>query len=134
LEFYYQHEKEMQYPILWPDKYDCIDLALDYYSDPQAFKQEMQNDASKIGEKAFRNITTMPREEIEQQEFIKTILCCDPAVETGKHNDYTALLVGSKTSNEFRWVRKGLLLKVKFDDYIKNMVALLKEYPDITHV
>lgn len=83
-EFYYQHEEEMKYPVLWEDKYDCLELALDYYSNPQAFKQEMQNDASKIGEKAFHQIKSMPREKIEEQEFVKTILCCDPAVETGK--------------------------------------------------
>jgi hypothetical protein len=134
LEFYYQHEKEMQYPVLWEDKYDCLDLALDYYSNPQAFKQEMQNDASKIGEKAFHQVTSKPREEIEQQEFTKTILCCDPAVETKAKNDYTALLVGSISSNNFRWIRKGLIKKVVFDDYIKQVISLLKEYEDITHV
>jgi predicted phage terminase large subunit-like protein len=124
----------MQYPVLWPDKYNCLELALDYYSNPQAFKQEMQNDASKIGEKAFHQVTTRPRKEIEKQEFIKTILCCDPAVETGAKNDYTAILVGSKTSNNFRWVRRGIIAKFKFDDYIERVIDLLKEYHDITHI
>ena len=133
-EYYYQHEQEMQFPLLWSEKNTCLDLAIDYYSNPQAFKQEMQNDASKIGERAFHQIKTISREEIEQQEFVSTILCCDPAVETGKHNDYTALLVGSKTPNEFRWIRKGLLLKVKFDEYIDNVINLLKEYSDISHL
>lgn len=133
-EFYYQNEEQMKFPVLWEDKYDCLDLALDYYSNPQSFKQEMMNDASKIGERAFHQVKTMPRKEIEQQEFTKTILCVDPAVETKAKNDYTALLVGSKTSNEFRWVRKGLLLKVSFDDYIENIVKLLKEYLDIRHI
>jgi predicted phage terminase large subunit-like protein len=132
--FYHEHRDKMQYPVLWPDKYDCLDLAIDYYPDPTAFKQEMQNDASKIGEKAFHQVKSMPREEIEKQEYVKTILCCDPAVEQGKRNDYTALLVGSKTLNEFRWVRKGIIKKYTFDEYISKAIELLKDYPDITHV
>lgn len=56
-EFYYRHEKEMQYPVLWKDKFDCLELAIDYYNDPTSFKQEMMNDASKIGEKAWIGYT-----------------------------------------------------------------------------
>jgi predicted phage terminase large subunit-like protein len=130
-EFYFKHEEEMQYPVLWEDKYNCLDLALDYYSNPQAFKQEMQNDASKIGEKAFHQITTVPREEIEKESFTNTILCCDPAVETKANNDYTALLVGSKSTNNFRRVRKGLIKRLTFDEYIDKVIELLKEYEDI---
>lgn len=133
-EFYYQNEEEMTFETLWPDKFDCLDLAIDYYEDPTSFKQEMQNDADKIGAKAFHQIKAMARSEIEEQDFVKTMLVCDPAVETGKHNDFTALLVGSKTSNEFRWVREGRLLKVEFDDYIRNVIELLEKYEDITHV
>lgn len=134
IEFYYQHENEMKYPVLWEDKYDCLDLALDYYSDPSAFKQEMQNDASKIGEKAFHQITTYPKEEIEKESFTSTILCCDPAVETKANNDYTAMVVGSKTSNNFRWVRKGLIKRLSFDEYIDTVIELLKEYEDISAI
>ncbi|PLS04030.1 hypothetical protein CVD27_12785 [Neobacillus cucumis] len=133
-EFYCNHEEEMKYPVLWEDKYDCLDLALDYYSNPQAFKQEMQNDASKIGEKAFHQITSMPREEIEKETFTNTILCCDPAVETKANNDYTALLVGSKSTNNFRWVRKGLIKRLAFDDYIDKVIELLEEYEDINTI
>lgn len=133
-EFYYQHEKEMQYPVLWEDKYDCLDLALEYYSNPSAFKQEMQNDASKLGEKAFHALTTKPSKEIEEQDFARTILCCDPAVEINKNNDYSAFIVGSKSYNNFRWVRKGIIQKVKFDDYINKVIELLKEYPEISHI
>jgi predicted phage terminase large subunit-like protein len=130
-EFYYQHEKEMQFPVLWKDKWNCLELAIDYYSDPQAFKQEMQNDASKIGEKAFHQATTKSEEEIESNEFTKTILCCDPAVETGVRNDFTAIVVGSKTPNNFRWVRKGIVEKLKFDEYIDKVIELLQDYSDI---
>jgi predicted phage terminase large subunit-like protein len=130
-EFYFNHEDEMKYPVLWEDKYDPLDLALDYYSDPQAFKQEMQNDASKIGEKAFHQISSIPREEIEKESFVSTILCCDPAVETKANNDYTALLVGAKTTNNFRWVRKGIIRRFNFDEYINKVIELLKEYEEI---
>lgn len=133
-EFYYQHEKEMQFPVLWPDKWNCLDLAIDYYSNPSAFKQEMQNDASKIGEKAFHQVTAKPKEFVENNTFVKTILCCDPAVETNASNDYTALCVGSLTSNNFRWIRKGIIAKYTFDEYINKVIELLKEYSDITHI
>lgn len=133
-EFYYQHESDMQYPVLWPDKYDCMDLAIDYYSDPTSFKQEMQNDAEHIGEKVFHNMITKSPDEIEKQEFTKTILYCDPAVETGKRNDFSAFIVGSKTVNNFRWVRKGIIDKLSFDDYIDKIISLLKAYPDIVAV
>lgn len=134
-EYYYQNEAEMKYPVLWEDKYDCLETAIEkYYPDPTAFKQEMQNDASKIGEKAFHQITSLPREEIEKEAFTSTILCCDPAVETKANNDYTALLVGSKTTNNFRWVRKGIIKRLKFDDYIDKVIELLKEYEDISAV
>ncbi|WP_143560383.1 hypothetical protein [Sporosarcina sp. P17b] len=133
-EFYYQNEEAMQYETLWPDKFDCLDLALDYYEDPTSFKQEMQNDADKIGAKAFHQIKTMARDEIELQDFVKTIMIIDPAVETGKRNDFTAIIVGSKTSNEFRWVREGRLLKVEFDEYIRNVIEMLEKFEDITHI
>ncbi len=130
-EFYYQHEELMQYPVLWEDKWDCLELTIDYYSNPQAFKQELQNDASKVGERAFRQATTKSATEIESQFFEKTILCCDPAVETKSNNDFTALLVGSKTSNNFRWVRKGIIERYTFDQYIDKVIDLLREYDNI---
>lgn len=134
-EFYYQHEKEMKYPVLWIDKYDCLDLAInDYYPNPSGFKQEMQNDASKIGERAFHTYTTKSKAFIEDNIFDKTILCCDPAVETKANNDFTALCVGSKTSNNFRWIRKGIIARYTFDEYINKVIELLKDFQDITHI
>lgn len=133
-EFYYQNEQAMQYPVLWQSYWNCLDLALDYYENPQSFKQEVMNDASKIGEKAFHQVTKMPAEEIENNMFTKTILVCDPAVETRSHNDYTALAVASLTSNNFRWIRKGIIKRVSFDDYIAEVIRLLKMYPDIQAV
>ena len=133
-EFFYQHETEMQYPVLWPDKWTPLELAIDYYNDPTSFKQELQNDASKIGEKAFHQYTSKSSKELESQSFEKTVLCCDPAVETKSNNDYSALLVGSKITNNFRWVRKGIISRYTFDQYIDKVIALLKEYSDITHI
>jgi len=135
--FYLEHEEEMKFPVLWEDKYDCYDLAVGkYYPNPSAFKQEMMNDASKLGQKAFHDIKTLPRKEIEKEKdnFIKTILCCDPAVEVQDSHDYSAFIVGSKTPNNFRWVRKACIERLEYDDYIAKVISLLKEYPDITHL
>lgn len=133
-EFYYQHEDEMKYPVLWQSYWSCLDLALDYYESPSSFKQEMQNDASKIGEKAFHNIKKLSKETIEEKEFSKTMLLIDPAVETTKRNDYTAFIVGSKSFNEFRYVRKGIIDKLKFEKSIEKSIELLKEYEDVSHI
>ncbi|MDX8367849.1 hypothetical protein [Cytobacillus sp. IB215665] len=133
-EFYYQHEQDMQFPVLWPSFWSCLELAKDYYEDPVSFKQEMQNDASSIGIKVFHQIHSVPREQIEQKEFVKTILVCDPATGTTAKHDHTALVVGSKAINGFKYARKSKLIKVEFDDYISECIKLIKEYPDITHV
>jgi hypothetical protein len=36
-EFYWQHEKDMQYPLLWAEFWDCLDMALQYYENPASF-------------------------------------------------------------------------------------------------
>ena len=133
-EFYYQHEKDMQYETIWPDKYDCLKLAINYYTNPIAFKQEMCNDASKIGEKWFKNIQTKSEEEIESHNFIKTMLCIDPATSIAKTADFTAMLVGSTADNDFRYIRKGIIERLGFDDYCLKVIDFLIKYPDITHI
>ncbi|MEI5909412.1 hypothetical protein WAK64_20500 [Bacillus spongiae] len=134
-EFYYQNEKEMKFPVLWASFWSCLELAKEYYEDPIGFKQELQNDASSIGMKVFHQTHTIPRASMDKEEFDKTFLICDPATGTTSKHDHTALLVGSrKTSNGFRYIREGKLIKVEFDDYIEECVKLLKKYPDITHV
>lgn len=133
-DFYFTHETEMTFPVLWSDKYSCYDLALMYYSDPRGFKSEIMNDASKIGEKIFHQVKTISKEEIESLEYIKTIMVVDPAVETGARNDYTAICVGSKLANSFRYIRKGTIEKHKFDDYIQKVIDLLNEYPEISYI
>jgi hypothetical protein len=135
-EFYYQYESEMQYKTIWEDKFDCLDLAIDYYTNPQAFKQEMMNDASKIGDKWFKSNLSKPKEDIENHIFVKTMLCVDPASTSTKSSDSFAFLVGSLADNDFKYVRKAELLKMdartEFDKYIEHIIKLLKDYPDIT--
>lgn len=134
-EFYYQHKAEMQYPVLWQDKYDCGDLAInDYFPNPQSFRQEMQNDVTKVGERAFHMLKTMPAEEIEANTFNLTVLACDPAVETGAKNDFTALAVAGKTDNNFQWIRKGIIERLSFDQYIDKITNLLEDYEDISYI
>lgn len=133
-EFYYQHEADMKFKTIWPDKYECNKLAIKYFSNPIAFKQEYMNDASKIGEKWFKSIATQSAEEIETHNFIKTMLCIDPAVSTANKADYTAMLVGSEADNSFRYIRKGILERLGFEDYCQKVVKLLINYTDITHI
>lgn len=137
-EFYYEHEKEMQFKTLWSEFWDCLELALDYYENPNSFKQEVQGDVDSIGEKYFKRLSTEPRETIETHDFIKTMLCVDPAASGGANNDYCAFLVGSESSNGNKYARKAKLEKInarkEFDKYIQKMVDYLLEYEDITHV
>ena len=133
-EFYYQNEPDMKYKTIWDDKYNCLDLAIDYFNNPIAFKQEMQNDASRIGEKWFKSLRTQTKEEIESHTFHKTILVCDPASSVAIKSDFTALCVGSVADNSFAYIRKGIIAKLGFDDFCLKVVELLKVYVDITHV
>lgn len=133
-EFYYQHESDMQYPVSWPDKWNCLDLGIAYFTDEISFKQELQNDASKIGIKWFTSVKTQTVMGIEDHTFIKTILVCDPASSVNAKADYTAMAVGSTADNDFTYIRKGILIKLNFDDLCKKVVEVLLIYPDITHI
>ena len=123
-EFYYQHEEEMKFNTLWSEFWDCLELALDYYENPNSFKQEVQGDVDAIGEKWFKQMHTETREEIEQHEFIKTMLIVDPAASSGRKSDYTAYLVGSSAKNGYKYGRRGELAKInarqEFDKYINS--------------
>ncbi len=137
-EFYYNHEKDMQFGKLWPEFWDCLDLALDYYENPNSFKQEVQGDVDAIGEKWFKSMNTETREEIESHDFIKTMILADPASSGGRKNDYSAFFVGSTSDNGYKYARKAELAKInarqEFDKYVGHMIELLLEYPDATHV
>lgn len=137
-EFYWQHEKEMQFPLLWKEFWNCLEEALKYYENPSSYKQEMQGDVDSIGEKWFKTIATETRQEIETHNFIKTMLLVDPASTSGTKSDYSAYLVGSQADNNLKYARKAELAKINartdFDKYVDHMILLLKEYPEITHV
>jgi len=137
-EFYYQHEEEMQFPLLWDEFWDCLDMAMSYYENPASFKQEVQGDVNSIGEKWFKTVVTETREEIETHSFIKTMLLVDPASTSGTKSDYSAYLVGSEGENNLKYARKAELAKINartdFDKYIDHAIELLKIYSDITHV
>ncbi|MEG2412580.1 MAG: hypothetical protein RSA29_17115 [Clostridium sp.] len=137
-EFYYKNEKEMQYKTLWSEFWDCLELALDYFENPNSFKQEVQGDVDSIGEKWFKLVNTESREVIETHNFIKTMLIVDPASAGGRKNDYSAYLIGSVSDNGLKYGRFGELAKInarqEFDKYIDHMIELLIKYPDITHV
>ena len=137
-EFYYEHEEEMQYPVLWSEFWDCLDLALDYYENPNSFKQEVQNDVDAIGEKYFKSMHTETRKEIESHNFEKTMIIVDPASSGGRKNDYSAYMVGSKGTNGLKYARKSELAKInartEFDKYVNHIIELLLKYPEATHV
>lgn len=142
-EFYYQHEKEMHYKTIWENKYDCLEEAISYYNNPTAWKQEMMNDSSKIGEKWFTSIKTLPykadgKDDIISHTVDKMMLCVDPASTSTKRSDSFAFLVGSTSTNGFKYVHKGELIKfdarTQFDEYLAHIIELLKIYKQITHV
>lgn len=137
-EFYYEHQNEMQFKTLWSEFWNCLELALDYFENPNSFKQEVQGDVDAIGEKWFKRINTEPRKVIESHEFIKTMIIVDPASSGGKKNDYSAFLVGSEGINKCKYARKAELAKInarnEFDKYIDHIIDLLLEYTDATHV
>ena len=137
-EFYYKHESKMQFDTLWSEFWDCLELALDYFENPNSFKQEVQGDVDSIGEKWFKQMHTEPREIIETHEFIKTMICADPASSGGRKNDYSAFIVGSTATNGYKYSRKAELAKInarqEFDKYIQHMIDLLVMYPDATHI
>ena len=134
-EFYKEHFEEMQFPVLWAEKWDClVDLAIPYWEDRQSFMSELMNDASSIGEKKVKSVRTMTSKEIESRIFNKTILCVDPASSTTKKNDFTAAGVLSKADNDFTYVRDLFMKRLGYQDYCKKVVEMLVKHRDITHV
>lgn len=133
-EFYFQHKDDMQYPLLWQEYWDCLEMALSYYENPTSFKQEVQGDTSSVGEKRFTTIVNENAEIIETHNFTKTMLTIDPASSTGKKNDFSAFIVGSTADNNIKYIRSGEILKLNFDDYILHTLELLKKYSDIIHI
>lgn len=133
-EFYFQHKEEMQYPLLWSEYWDCLDYAISYYENPISFKQEVQGDTSCQGERRFKTLITESAEEIENHNFKTTILCIDPANSKSNKADYSAFCVGSKSDTNIKYIRKAIIGRLDRDEYIKETIKLLKDYPDISYV
>ncbi len=134
-QFYRNNKAEMQFMVLWPEKWDCfLDLAVPYWENRKAFQSELMNDASSIGEKWFKSVSTQTKEEIENHDFVKTMLSIDPASTTNKKSDFTAMAVGSKATNDFTYIRDLLMKKLSFDQYCENAVKMLERNLDTTHI
>ncbi len=134
-QFYEEHKEGMQFKTLWDEKWNCFDdLAVKYWENRQAFMSELMNDASSIGEKWFKSVRTQTTGEIESHEFLKTMLCADPASTTNKKSDYTAIGVGSKATNDFTYIRDLIMKKLSFEQYCKEVVEMLERNFDVTHI
>ena len=95
---------------------------------------ELMNDASSIGEKWFKSVKTQTREEICQHNFIKTIMSVDPASTTNKKSDSTSIMVGSKATNDFTYIKDIVHRKMTFEQYCKKVVEVLERNLDVTHI
>ncbi len=134
-QFYEDHKEEMQFPVWWPEKWDCFnDLAVKYWEDRKAFMSELMNDASSIGEKWFKSVATQTKEEIENHDFVKTMLSIDPASTTNKKSDFVAMAIGSKATNDFTYIRDLILKKMEYEQYCKKAVEVLERNLDVTHI
>lgn len=133
--FYLDNMEAMKFPTLWEEKWDCFkDLAVIYWENRKAFMSELMNDATSIGEKWFKSVRTESEEDIEANRFIKTLLSVDCASTTGAKSDYTSIIVGSKTSEDFSYIRDIILKKVPFEDYCNLVVDKLEKYRDIQYI
>lgn len=135
IKFYKDHFEEMQFPVLWPEKWDCFnDLAVDYWKNRKTFMSEKMNDASDIMGKWFKSYRVLRKLDIERNMFSKTALIVDPASTTNKKSDYTAIIVISESFNGFYYVRRIIMKKLEFKEYCIKVVDTLKEFPYITHI
>ncbi|WP_315080782.1 terminase [uncultured Clostridium sp.] len=134
-QFYEDHKEEMQFQVWWPEKWDCFnDLAVKYWENRVAFMSELMNDASSIGEKWFKSVRTQTKEEIETHDFTKTMLSVDPASTTNKKSDSTNIMVGSKATNDFTYIRDIVHRKMTFNQYCEKVVEVLERNLDATHI
>lgn len=131
--YYLEHKQELEYPLIW-DNYDCFDLALEYFEDSVSFKKERQCDINCLGEKRIKSLSAIPAVDIENKEFTNTILSVDPASTANNKSDYSAFCVLSDTENNIKYARKCIIDKLEFNDYIKMILSLLIQYPDISTV
>lgn len=131
-QFFLNNKSEMDYPVIWESFWDKVELAKDYFENPNKFKQEVQNDINSIGEIWVDSLVYKKRSEIEQLKFSKTAMSVDQSAGSKTSSDFTAITIGSK-HNDFYYIREGLLKKfdsvTEFDIYIDTLVELLRKYP-----
>ena len=137
--YYIEHKEEMDFPTLWEGKYQCYKLGLKYFTKRLAFMQELMCKCEDIGDKWFTSNKVKTKEDIELNNFIKTMLTIDTAGVKNKdtrRSDFFAFTVGSVAENGFKYIRSGQLRKFDddFDAYIKHVIDTLLEFEDITHV
>lgn len=132
-EYYTKFKLEMEFTTIW-EKYQCDELARKYFSKRTAFMQELMCDCQNVGAKWFTTIKAISTSEMNEHSFIKTMLICDPASSTTEKSDYSSIIVGSIATNEFAYIRKGIIIKLPFLKLCDKIVAMIKEYPDVTHV
>lgn len=133
-DYYLDNIDKMKFKTIWDGKYRPEKLIRKYFTQRTTFLQELMCDCENVGEKWFKSMRKMSREEIESNEFIKTMLCVDPASTVTKRSDYTSFVVGSLAKNGFKYVREGIIDKLSFDDYCNKVIELLKAYKEITHI
>lgn len=133
--FYLDNKEKMSFKTWWPEKWDCFsDLAVKYWENRAAFMSELMNDASSIGEKWFKSVRTQTSEEIEAHHFVKTMLSIDPASTTNKKSDSTNMMIGSKATNDFTYIRDIVHKKLTFEQYCEKAVEMLEKHLDVTHI
>lgn len=133
-EFYLQHESEMQFPLLWQDGWNCLDIAIRYFENPESFHQEMQGEIERTGIKLVKTVACLPEAEIEANDFKKVILSIDPATSEKKKADYSAFCVLAEAESGLYYARKSVIKQLEYDDYIAFILELLVKYEDITHI
>jgi hypothetical protein len=136
--YYIENKEKMYFPTLWEGKYECDVLARKFFNKRIAFMQELMCSSENIGDKWFKSNRTQPKEEVEEHNFLKTMLTIDTAGvknKDKKRSDSFAFAVGSLSDNGFKYIRTGQLRKFdEFNQYIDHVIHLLKEFKDITHV
>ncbi|MBU3112128.1 hypothetical protein [Clostridium lacusfryxellense] len=133
-EYYTKHKSEMEFPTIW-EKYQCDVLAQKYFTSRIAFMQELQCDSKNVGVKWFKSIRKQTTEEINEHNFDRCLLICDPASSTKDKSDYSAIAVLKECdANGFTYVPTAKLIKLGFIDLCKKICEMIKDDKQITHV
>lgn len=131
-QFYLDHKEEMHFAVLWEDSWDCFeDLATKFWENRMTFMSEKMNDATSIGEKWFKTVIEESKEVIEEHRFIKTMLCIDTASTVTKRSDFTCMVVGSQSDNDFVYIRDIVMKKLEFKDYCDEVIKVLERNYDV---